>query len=353
MEWYGLRTAGVKDRIIRVLAEKFENYRDIFEIDRSFLLNRLNIDEEQIGKIYDSIKIDSFKEVEKLKKQGIKIIFIKDREYPVELRNIAQPPVFLYCKGRVELLKKRKIGIIGTRKATEYGKVICEKFAKELVKNSIATVSGLALGIDGICHKITLENGGDTIAVVGSGLDVIYPKSNEKIWKKIEKKGLIISEYPLGTPPSSYNFPLRNRIIAGISRGILVVESCKRGGSLITAELALDEGRDVFAVPGDIFSSCSEGTNNLIKNSQAKLVTNVDDILVEYGWNSSKSTVLKKLNLTEQEYKIYNVLVREKNLDEIIHKTSMKTGEILSLLMEMEVKGIISSVPGGKYRRRI
>ena len=353
MEWYGLRTAGVKDRVIRILLKNFENYRDIFEIDKTFLLNRLDIEQEQVDKIYSSRNIDSSEEFKKMEEHGVKLLFIKDEAYPDELKHIAQPPVFLYYKGNIELLKKRKIGIIGTRKATSYGKASCEKIVKGLVENGIATVSGLARGIDGVCHKVTLNNSGHTIAVVGCGLDVIYPKSNEKLWNRVAENGLIISEFPFGTQPLSFNFPLRNRIIAGISRGVVVVESYERGGSLITAELALDEGRDVFAVPGDLFSPCSEGTNNLIKNSLAKLVTNAEDILVEYGWENAESTPTKKLNLTERENKIYNVLVREKNLDEIMHETSMKPGEILSLLMELEVKGVISSVPGGKYRRKV
>ena len=162
---------------------------------------------------------------------------------------------------------------------------------------------------------------------------------------------MLLSEFPLKTKPFAYNFPLRNRIIAGLSLGVLLIESRKKGGSLITAEI--EEGRDVFAVPGDIYSITSEGTNNLIKNSSAKLVTKASDILVEYGLKGVKKRDSKKLNLTDKEYKIYNVLEREKNLDEIIQKISMDPGEALSILMELEVKKIICSIPGGKYRRKL
>ncbi len=248
-------------------------------------------------------------------------------------------------------MKSRKIGVVGTRRATTYGKIACEKLVKGLVENGVVTVSGLASGIDTVCHKKTLENNGKTIAVIGSGLDVVYPKENEKLWQVIGEKGLLISEYPLGTEPFSFNFPMRNRIIVGLSQGIVVIESKVKGGSLITAELALEEGREVFAVPGEIFSPVSEGCNNLIKNASAKLVTSVEDILVEFGW-SVKREKKSKLNLTEYEEKIYNILEREKNLDELIIESSMKAGEILSILMDLEIKKVVVSVPGGKYRRK-
>ena len=353
MEWFRLEATGVRRGTQRILLKRFENYEDIFKLGKSYLTMAMKIDNEEVEKIYLSKDIDLLSELKKLENSGIGVLFLKSKNYPVELKNIAHPPIFIYYKGNIDLLKGRKIAVVGTRKATTYGKITCEKFVRELVENSITTVSGLALGIDGVCHKITLDNNGKTIAVVGSGLVMIYPSRNEKLWKRIERNGLLLSEFPLGTEPFNYNFPLRNRIIVGLSRGVLVVESQKKGGSLITAELALEEGRDVFAVPGDIFSPCSEGTNMLIKNSQAKLVSDVNDILSEYGWESDKLDITKKLNLTEHEIKIYNVLDREKNLDEIILESSMKAGEILSILMELEVKKIICSVPGGKYRRRV
>ena len=248
-------------------------------------------------------------------------------------------------------MKNRRIGVVGTRKATTYGRITCEKMTEDLIENGITTVSGLALGIDSICHKRTLDKSGKTIAVVGSGLDIIYPKENRILWEQIEKYGLIISEYPLGTEPIGYNFPMRNRIIVGLSKGILVIESQKKGGSLITAELALEEGREVFAVPGDIFSPSSEGCNNLIKNSQAKLTTDVKDIIVEYGWKI-KNNKNSNLDLTSYEEKIFSLLEKEKNLDELILESSFKASEILSILMDLEIKHIIVSIPGGKYRRK-
>lgn len=351
MEWYKLRAADVKDSIIHNLMSAFKEYLDIFKLDEFQLRKYFNIDAIEYKKIIDSQTLSLDEEIKNLKKNKVKVLSLKSSNYPEELKNISQPPVFLYYKGDISLLKGKRIGVVGTRKATVYGKITCEKMTEDLVNNEITTVSGLALGIDSICHKKTLDKNGKTIAVVGSGLDVIYPKENRILWENIEKSGLIISEYPLGTEPIGYNFPMRNRIIVGLSRGILVIESQKKGGSLITAELALEEGREVFAVPGDIFSPSSEGCNNLIKNSQAKLTTDVKDIIIEYGWEL-KNNKNNNLKLTSYEEKIFFLLEKEKNLDELILGTSLKASEILSILMDLEIKHIIVSIPGGKYRRK-
>lgn len=352
MEWYRLRLAGVKDGVIKKLLKLFKNYEDIFQFERYYFEKNLKLEDEVIEKIFLSKNLDIEKEREKLNNLGIGILFINDENYPENLKNISSPPLFLYYKGDLKLLNKNKVGIVGTRKATSYGKISCEKLTKDLVKNKVVTVSGLALGIDTVCHKSTLEGDGKTIAVVGSGLDVIYPRENERLWKQIGEKGLLISEYPLGTEPLKFNFPRRNRIIVGISNGIIVVESQKTGGSLITAELALDEGREVYAIPGDIFSFSSEGCNNLIKNSQAKLITSADDIMEDMGWTKEGNEEKDSLALSDYERKIYNVLTREKSLDEIIMETSLKVGEALAILMELEYKKIIVSIAGGKYRRK-
>lgn len=351
MEWYKLRAAGVKDSIIRNLMSAFKEYLDIFKLDEFQLRKYFNIDAIEYKKIIDSQTLSLDEEIKNLKKNKVKVLSLKSSNYPEELKNISQPPVFLYYKGDISLLKGKRIGVVGTRKATVYGKITCEKMTEDLVNNEITTVSGLALGIDSICHKKTLDKNGKTIAVVGSGLDVIYPKENRILWENIEKSGLIISEYPLGTEPIGYNFPMRNRIIVGLSRGILVIESQKKGGSLITAELALEEGREVFAVPGDIFSPSSEGCNNLIKNSQAKLTTDVKDIIIEYGWEL-KNNKNNNLKLTSYEEKIFFLLEKEKNLDELILGTSLKASEILSILMDLEIKHIIVSIPEWKIQKK-
>lgn len=356
MEWYRLKAAGIKDSIIGRLMKELENYQDIFLLDRNQLKKYFKIDDETVNIIYESRNADFSEEFKKLEKLNIKVISIKDEKYPERLKQIAQPPVFLYYRGDISLAGKEKtIAVVGTRKPTVYGKNSCERIIDELIEGDITTISGLALGIDTVCHKRTLQKGGKTIAVVGSGLDVVYPYENKKYWEEIGEKGLLLSEFPPETPPNAYNFPRRNRIIAGLSRGVAVIESKSKGGSLITAYLALEEGRDVFAVPGDIFSPASEGTNELIKKSEAKLITSGKDILDEFGWNTlkkEKEENLCKFSMTEEEYKIYEILNVEKNLDEIILESGIKAGNLLALLMEMEIKGIVSSISGGKYRRK-
>lgn len=213
----------------------------------------------------------------------IQEINIEDREYPTELKKIYDPPLKLYVLGNNKLLNKKAVAIVGSRKATEYGKMVALQFAKDLSKKGINIISGLALGIDTYAHLGTLQyiNKGKTIAVLGSGLDKIYPSQNIGLAKKIIKSGgCIITEYPLGTKPEKLHFPQRNRIISGLAKGILVVEAGEKSGALITADFALEQGKEVFAIPGNIVNNNSIGTNNLIKQG-AKLITNCEEIVEE------------------------------------------------------------------------
>lgn len=213
----------------------------------------------------------------------IEEISIESEEYPEQLREIYDAPLKLYVLGNKEILKQSGIAIVGSRNATEYGKKVALQFSKDLSRKGINIISGLALGIDTSAHLGTLNSNsiGKTIAVLGGGLDEIYPKQNVELAKQIIKNGgCIISEYPLETKPEKLHFPQRNRIISGLSKGVLIVEASEKSGSLITADFALEQGRDVFAVPGNISSSTSFGTNNLIKQG-AKLVTSYEDILIE------------------------------------------------------------------------
>lgn len=218
-----------------------------------------------------------------MQKYGIGIINIKDKEYPQILKNIYDPPINLYIKGNKEILNNNSIAIVGCREATEYGKKAAKYFAYNLSKKGINIVSGLAKGIDSYSHIGTFQNEGKTIAVIGNGLDMIYPSENIWIAKKIlETGGAIISEYPLGTKPEKMNFPARNRIISGISKGIIVVEAKEKSGTLITVDFALEQGRDVYVVPGNINSVNSIGTNELIKQG-AKMITTYDEVELQQG----------------------------------------------------------------------
>ncbi|MCI5725759.1 DNA-processing protein DprA [Fusobacterium sp.] len=275
---------------------------------------------------------------------------IDDDIYPEILKNIYNPPKKIYYKGNLKLLKeKKKIAIVGTRNNSSYGALCCEKIVKDLIAEDIVIISGFARGIDSIAHRICIENNGKTIAVVASGLDIVYPSSNVNLWKKIEENGLILSEYEYGTKPFRANFPQRNRIIAGLSEGVIVIESKEKGGSLVTANIALDEGRDVYAVPGEIFSDLSRGCNNLIRDSKAKLLNSVEEILKDYNWIMNKNILKEDKNFTEIQSKILNCLVYEKTLDRIVQELNMSTSELLYEIMELEIKGHIKSLAGGKY----
>ena len=277
-------------------------------------------------------------------------ITINDDVYPECLKEISNPPLKLYYKGNLDLLKEeRLIAVVGTRNPSSYGKLCCEYMVKKMSRANITIVSGFAKGIDSIAHKTSLLTDGKTIAVIASGLDIVYPASNLSLYREIEEKGLILSEYEAGVKPFKGNFPQRNRIIAGLSKGTIVVESKDRGGSLITADLALEFNRDVYAVPGDVFSEYSKGCNNLIRDSRAKSLSNINELLEDYSWEVEEKSDSNKY--TKNQILILNCLSSEKNLDSILLETKIKETEILAELMTLEIMGVIKSIAGGRYKK--
>ena len=277
-------------------------------------------------------------------------ITINDDVYPECLKEISNPPLKLYYKGNLDLLKEeRLIAVVGTRNPSSYGKLCCEYMVKKMTSANITIVSGFAKGIDSIAHKTSLLTDGKTIAVIASGLDIVYPASNLSLYREIEEKGLILSEYEAGVKPFKFNFPQRNRIIAGLSKGTIIVESKDRGGSLITANLALEFNRDVYAVPGDVFSEYSKGCNNLIRDSRAKSLSNINELLEDYSWEVEEKSDSNKY--TKNQILILNCLSSEKNLDSILLETKIKETEILAELMTLEIMGVIKSIAGGRYKK--
>jgi DNA processing protein len=296
-------------------------------------------------------------------KNGMKIISILDDEYPVNLKQIYDAPVILYYKGGLTRNDAFSLSIVGTRFPSEYGKNVCRKISEELSANMIPIVSGMARGIDSVAHKTAINNNNSTYAVLGSGLDVVYPKENEKLYDEICESGAVISEFELGTGPDKMNFPRRNRLISGISVGTLVIETGLKGGSLITAEFALDQNKEVFAVPGYIYSKKSEGCNNLIKKGQAKLIDSVEDIFSELNYKLDGFLKKDMVNLKEREKQytelrifeksIIDVLSNEpKHIDEINTATGLSISDCLVNLLSLEFKGLIKQLPG-KYFLRI
>lgn len=314
------------------------NLKDIkSEIKDKIIFNR---NEDYINRLF--IALD---------KHNIDIITILDENYPKRLNHIYDSPKVLYKRGDFNDKDELSIAIVGSRKATSYGKWATEKFVKELVKLDVTIVSGLALGIDGIAHKVALEENGRTIGVLGNGLDSIYPKKNKDIYEKIPQNGAIVTEYCLGVPPLAYNFPQRNRIISGLSLGVIVIEAKEKSGSLITAYHALEQGKEVFALPGNINSIFSKGTNKLIKDG-AKLIMDIDDILEEVYELQSKMMEKKveKIDvsgLSPLEMKIFN-LIKEGPIhcDSIAFNTGLDISTVYSVLTILELKGMIKEMTG-------
>lgn len=290
-----------------------------------------------------------------------KVIGYFDEDYPQLLRQIPDPPIVLYMKGNKKWLSKPTIAMVGARKCTEYGDRIARQLSKELSQAGIVVVSGLAMGIDVASHQGALREGGGTIAVLGTACDVCYPECNRVSYEQIEEKGCLISEYPPYTKAKPYHFPLRNRIICGLSYGVVVVEAAERSGSLITAKLALDYNREVYAVPGDKACKMSQGTNELIE-SGAKSVKTALDIIEELpqglGIKSErikKNTVKMHNELAQAERIVYAYVSQEPilfdQLQELLVNTQLSCERLYTSLLQLEVKGLIKRLPGERYVR--
>lgn len=270
---------GIGNKKKQMLLERYETPERIYNLNSKEVTNIKELTKEAINNILDkNIRNKIENHIEYIQKNNIKLITIKDKEYPAKLKNIYDPPIVLYIKGDINILDNRSIAIIGCRDASEYGINSAKYFSYNLAKKGVNIVSGLAKGIDSYAHIGAINAKGNTIAIIGNGLDSIYPKENIEIARKIlETGGSIITEYPLGTKPEKMNFPARNRIISGISNSVIVVEAKAKSGTLITVDFALEQGRDVYVVPGNINSINSIGTNELLKQG-AKPVTNYFDI---------------------------------------------------------------------------
>jgi len=306
---------------------------------------------------------DSFVEsrLKAYKQQDIALVTIYDPIYPELLKQTSQPPWVLYCKGNLELLQKPQIAIVGTRVPTVYGKNVAQQFAASLAQLGFCIVSGLARGIDSSAHQGALEESGGTLAVLGCGVDIVYPAENRALYQAIFEKGLLVSEFPIGTKAQPGLFPLRNRIIAGISLGTVVVEAALRSGSLITASQAIDESRDVFAVPGPINSPKSMGVLALIKQGTAKMATGIEDIIEEYNYlpNIANNITLNKLaqenndKLSLDEQRIVALLSREPmELDRLLELSQTTFGQIHTILLSLTLKKKINQLPGSVYSIR-
>lgn len=288
------------------------------------------------------------------KRLNIQIHHYTDQGYPYRLKETPDFPNVLYTKGNANLNAERMIAVVGTRNATDYGKITTEKIIEEMKPLHTVVVSGLAYGIDIYAHKAALHNGLTTFAVLAGGLDKIYPSVHQKVVDELMINGLIISEYPPDVKVEPHYFPARNRIIAGMSDATIVVEAAKKGGALITANIADSYNRVVFAIPGNLHNSFSEGCNLLIRNQKANLYRNIDDLDYHLGWaTTDKQKPTKKIgHLTAEEQKIYQYISTDKSgvsIDLLSSKTEIPTGQLSALLLNLEFQGFIKSIPGSKY----
>jgi DNA processing protein len=306
---------------------------------------------------------DAAKELAQVQAAGCKLLTWDEPEYPRRLREIYDPPTLLYVRGNVELLGRHLISIVGARRPTPYGNQMAERLGRDLADRGLVITSGLARGIDSCAHKGALSSPtGKTIGVLGCGIDVVYPKENKKIFAEMEQRGAIISEFPMGTFPAPQNFPIRNRIIAGMSLGVVVVEGAQYSGSLITARLSMEFGREVFGVPGNATQPSSFGPNQLIKQG-AKLVTGWEDVVEELPTpvraellpvetaSAEERAALVQQDLAPTERPLYELLSPDesRHVDELVELSGLTSSEVLAALFDLELKGVVRQLPGKQF----
>ena len=323
----------------------FDDFENSYNVLKNYVTN------EQFSKMKLLIDSQYIKNhILGLESQGIKIITYLSEEFPQQFLNFDDQPIILYCKGDVSLLKSQCLAVVGTRKPTIYGKSVTEKLVKEIASAGITIVSGLADGIDTVAHTSALAVNGKTIAVMGSGFNEIYPSRNYELEKEIEKKGLVITEYLPNIGPQHWHYPVRNRIIAGLSKGVLITEASLKSGTMHTRDYALEYGIDIYAVPGEITCYASSGTNNIIKSCQSSLVTCADDILQNFNV-VTKAIPVSSIQLSLEEQAVLNVLDGETHFDEIQIQTKIDTKTLITLLTTMELRGIIKKLTGNYYTK--
>ncbi|ODS32293.1 MAG: DNA protecting protein DprA [Candidatus Scalindua rubra] len=350
--------SGIGTITYRKLIEHLGSVKSILDSPRSKLEKIPGIGPKIADRIAnDSKAVDVDKEIKLAEKNNVKIVPFSSEQFPHNLKSIYDPPLVLYIKGDIIKSDTVAIAIVGARRCSYYGQSQAERFARQLAQVGFCIVSGMARGIDTNAHLGAVKGKGRTIAVLGSGLGAIYPRENIELSEKIVSHGAVISELPMNTPPNNRNFPPRNRIISGLSLGALVVESTRWSGSLITAKWALEQGKEVFAVPGNIDNNYSRGTNKLIKEG-AKLVEEINDIVEEFGplaetihiKDSKKIEDIRSLTLNSQENKVFSLLSSmPKAIDEITAKSRLPSSNVASILMILEVKKLVKQLSGKRF----
>ena len=349
---------GIGSTLFKRLLERFKTPEAVFRTPVRELLRIEGLGEkvaEELRKGPPEKAVE--KELSLLRGVGGEIITLKDEGYPKRLRDIYDPPALLYVRGELKGEDELAVAVVGSRKTSPYGRWITEKVSQELARHGVTIVSGMARGIDSLAHWGAISGGGRTVAVLGCGIDVVYPSENRNLFTKIIDHGAILSEFPMGSPPEGGHFPKRNRIISGLSVGVVVVEAGERSGSLITAGYALEQGRDVFAVPGNVGAKGSRGTNQLIKEG-AKMVESSEDILEEIlpQWRREERQEVESPGdeFSEEEKILYQLLGETPlHIDVIIRESRLEPGRVSSLLLNLELKGLIAQWPGKSFSRKM
>jgi DNA processing protein len=348
------QTRGIGPETARRLLSAFGLPENIFAAGRSALERVVSdsIARALAGSPEDSIAVLIEKTLAWCEQPDNHVLTLADDAYPKSLLDISDPPIVLYAKGRIELLSKMSIAVVGSRNATAQGIANAERFSESLSGAGLTVISGMALGIDTAAHQgamLSGAGGGSTIAVIGTGADIVYPARNRGLAHRIAEEGCILTEYPLGMPAIAGNFPRRNRLISGLARGVLVVEAAAQSGSLITARMAAEQGRDVFAIPGSIHSPLSKGCHQLIKQG-AKLVESAQDILEEMG--HSPSAAISSAAIKSDHDELLNIMGYDPvDADTLVMRSGLDAGALNAQLLDLELAGRVETLPGGVYRR--
>jgi DNA processing protein len=344
---------GIGESRLKGLVEAFGSPQKVFQSSLTSLMKRGNLSgpvAEEIAKFGNQSLID--KHLEMMEKHGVRLITFVDEDYPQNLRQLGFSPPMIYVRGEIRQEDALAVALVGSRKATVYGKLMAQKLASGLAQAGVTVVSGMARGIDTVAHRATLDSGGRTVAVLGSGLDVVYPPENRSLMEDIVGRGAVLSEFPMGTKPLAGNFPTRNRVISGLSLGVVAVEAGQNSGVFSTVRWAAEQGRDVFAVPGNVSSGLSVGTNILIKHG-AKLTTDTADILEELNLEPPPPRSRQVPLLSQEEAIVFESLNSvPAHVDDVCQKVNLPISRTLSVLLSLEMRELISQLPGKLFVRK-
>jgi DNA processing protein len=354
--WLRLNRTGLEARKQLSLLKRFDTPQAVFAARDGELLTTERITPVNVERLRECADYDVKNDLMTIERLNLTLLRIDEPDYPERLKTIHDPPPLLVVYGQLTAADRMSVAIVGTRSATSYGKVIAEKLSSDLARRGVTVVSGLARGVDTAAHHGALSVNGRTIAVCGCGVDIVYPTENKDLRDKISQSGAVISEFPLSSSPEFWHFPARNRVISGLSLGVVVVEAPENSGAMITADVAAEQGREVFAVPGNVNSGKSKGCHRLIKDG-AKLVETVEDIISELGLVAEprEETAPPKqpsLPLTPIETRVYQVVtLQQKHVDDITREAALPVAQANAVLLQLEIKGLVRRFPGGMFAR--